>query len=85
MINSYKYMKAAVTAKDIRTQFHVSLANCSAAYVTLYTDPFASPCGTDVDDVIMASFAQGFLKECNFLIDPRNYIMKNANRENEGP
>ena len=69
-------MQAAVTSKDIRAQFHASLTNCTNAFVTLYTEPFASPCGTDESDALMAGWCKAFLKECNFLINPREYILR---------
>ena len=52
--SSWRYMQAAVTSKDIRAQFHASLANCTNAFVTLMCEPFASPCGTDEGDALMA-------------------------------
>ena len=62
--------------KDIHAQFHASLANCTNAFVTLYTEPFASPCRTDESDALVAGWCKAFLKEANFLINPHEYILR---------
>ena len=89
-IDQIVHLQQAVTTKDIRVSFQRSLANVKSMIVTLYTQPFAAPCGggsgTEAADgnKLVASWMNAFNKECNFLWSGRPYIIKKCHPKARG-
>ena len=65
-----------VTDKSPRLQFFRSLANCEAAYLTLFRPFFAAPTDEPALNTFLTKWGQAFQKEANYCFSGVDEILK---------